>query len=223
MKAKTFLTLDTETVGLKPVNYVYDLAYTIHDRKGNIAAERSFLVRDIITDADKMMGAFYAKKIFNFYIPALDAGEIALHSWSDIVATIRSDISKHGVDVFNAYNARFDMGAIAATNGLLASGKVLQKPVDILCLWTFACATLLNRPTYKNLARAQGWVSEAKNFRTTAEHTYRYISGDYDFIEGHTALSDARIETEIFAACMRQRKPIPYNHIPAMPWQIPNR
>ena len=64
MKAKRFLIGDTETVGLKPVNFVYDFGYVIATRK-EILLQRSFLITEIITDAKKMMGAYFAKKILH--------------------------------------------------------------------------------------------------------------------------------------------------------------
>ena len=39
--------------------------------------------------------------------------------------------------------------------------------------------------------------SESGNYSTTAENVYRYISGNTEFVEEHTALADSEIETEI--------------------------
>lgn len=214
------MTIDTETVGLPPVNFVYDIGYTIHDKKGNILIARAFLVAEVITDAKKMMGAFYAKKIFSYYIPALDSQKIKLHSWDSIAKTIAKDCDDFSVDVVTAYNARFDIGAIRSTSKMLGTGKVLKRPVDMLCVWNFACNVLLNRPSYHNIAGSQNWISAAGNVRTTAEHTYRFITGNYDFEETHTALDDALIETEILAKCFSAKKKIPYNQLPSMPWQV---
>jgi len=196
IKQKIFLTLDTETVGLPPKNFVYDVGYTIHNKAGEIFAARSFLVRDVITDPKKMMSAFYAKKIFSFYIPALDEGTMKL------------------------WDANFDIRDMNSTNALLKGAPIIPRPVDRLCIWNFACNVLLNRPTYHAMADANGWRSRAGNVRTTAEHTYRYITGLTDFIESHTALHDAEIETDILTRCFAQKKTIPYNELPAMPWQI---
>ena len=67
-------------------------------------------------------------------------------------------------------------------------------------------------------------MSEAGNLRTGAEYAYRFCRGDWGFIEDHTALSDAEIETEILAACYASRKAIPYNIIDGTPpWQIVNK
>ena len=220
IKAKTFLTLDTETVGLPPLNLVYDLGYTIHNKAGVIVARRNWLIEDIITDGRAMMGAFYAKKIFSFYIPALDAQTVRLAKWVDVVEMLAADIIDYDVDVVTAYNARFDVGALRATALKMQTGKILPRKVDLLCIWQFACETVLKSPSYHRAAAQHGWISEAQNVRTTAEHTYKYITGQPDFVEGHTALSDAEIETEILAHCFRQKKKIPYNNLSGIPWRV---
>lgn len=68
-----------------------------------------------------------------------------------------------------------------------------------------------------------GWVSPAGNIKTGAEFAHRYCSGDYSFIEDHTALSDARIETFIMAECFKLKKRVPYGKINGSPWRIVNK
>lgn len=214
IKKKVFLTTDTETCGLQPHNLVYDIGYHIHDKKGNIAVSRNWLVDEIITDGVRMMGAFYAKKIFNWYIPALDAGTIKLRTWEGICSTMRNDILVHGVDVIAAYNARFDTSAIRATsNALGLSGAIVPHGVDLLCIWQTACQTILNRSTYHRFAAAHDLVTDAGNVKTSAEAAHRYITNQPYFIETHTALDDATIEVGILANCFKQKKAIPYNHM----------
>lgn len=41
-----------------------------------------------------------------------------------------------------------------------------------------------------------------------AEVIYKYISGNYDFVESHTGLEDVLIEKEILAYCFRKHKPM---------------
>ena len=53
---KTILTLDTETVGLE--GHVYDVGYCITNKRGDILAERNWLVEENFTNAKRMMGAF---------------------------------------------------------------------------------------------------------------------------------------------------------------------
>ena len=225
IKPNTFLTIDTETCDL--AGNVYDIGWTIHNKRGEIRREFNALVLETFSDPRKMMGAFYADKLFTHYAPMLERGEIVRMPWLDIVAQLRADIIEHDVTVLCAYNLAFDKRVLAQTHDLLGDGqKLLPRWVELLDIWRFACETKLNQATYKRLARAQDWVSDAGNIRTGAQYAYRFCSGDWGFIEDHTALSDARIETSILAECFRQKKRIPYGLVKdkygSQPWRIPN-
>lgn len=219
MQKNIFLILDTETADLSGA--VYDVGYTIATKKGDILVERNFLVEEIFTNADKMMGAFYARKIFTHYARMLNDDEIGLTPWVCIVDQINKDIADYDVTVVAAYNAGFDTRVMASTHKMLGNtGKVLQHPCKLLDIWQFACETKLSQKQYVNMARENGWVSPKGNIKTGAEFAYRFITRDYQFIEDHTALSDARIETEILAECFKQRKRVPYGKINAQPWRL---
>jgi len=215
-----FLVLDTETADL--TGNVYDVGYTITNKRGEILREYTALVSEIFTDADLMMGGFYAKKTFSHYAPMLDAGEISLVPWLDIVSTMQADIADYGVNVLAAYNLGFDKRVMSHTNKLLGNGPVFATAPKMLDIWQFACETKLNSATYKSLAFDQGWVSAAGNIRTGAEYAYRFCAGDWGFIEDHTALSDAKIETSILAACFAAKKRVPYGIVNGQPWRIVN-
>jgi len=219
---KTILVLDTETVGLE--GHVYDVGYCITNKRGDILAERNWLVEENFTNAKRMMGAFYAGKHFTHYARMLQDGDIRLTAWADIVAALRADISAFGVNVIAAYNAGFDFRVIAQTHADLGfSGSVIESPIQVLDIWQFACETKLSQKSYANIARSLGWVSPAGNIKTGAEFAYRYVSGDVDFIEDHTALSDAQIEVAILAECFRQKKAVPYGKINGSPWRLVNK
>ena len=218
----TIATIDTETVGLE--GHVYDIGYCIHNKRGEIALERNWLVEENFTDPAKMMGAFYAGKHFTHYARMLQDGEVRLTPWAEIVATMRADFLVHGVNVVAAYHAGFAFRVLAQTHRELAGeGKMLTDAVKVLDIWQFACETKLSQKAYANIARAMGWVSPAGNIKTGAEFAHRYCSGDHSFIEDHTALSDARIEVEILAECFRQKKRVPYGVVNASPWRIVNQ
>ena len=216
---KTIMVLDTETCDL--AGNVYDVGYTIANRKGEIVTQYNALVSEIFTDAEKMTGAFYAKKLFTHYAPMLDAGTIRLQSWADIVAQMQNDAETFGVNVLAAYNLGFDRRVMRQTNNLLGLGPIMPA-MEMLDIWQFACETKLSQQTYKDIARANGWVSSKGNIRTGAEYAYRFCSGDFGFIEDHTALSDAIIETDILTACYASKKRVPYGIMNAQPWRIVN-
>lgn len=215
----TILVLDTETCDLS--GSVYDVGYTIANKKGEILATRNWLVEEIFLDAGRMMGAFYAKKMFTHYAPMLQNGEIRLTPWAEIVATLNSDIAEFGVTTLAAYNAAFDFRVMGATHKMLGfDGRVLSAPLQTLCIWQFACETRLSQKAYKEMAKDRGWVSPAGNIKTGAEFAYRYTANLPEFEEDHTALSDAIIETQIMAACFAMKKKIPYGKIGGAPWRL---
>jgi hypothetical protein len=151
------MVLDTETCDL--TGSVYDVGYTIADRKGNIATTRNWLVQEIFTDAKKMMGAFYAKKMFSHYAPMLNDGAVKLAAWSDIVQTMRDDCAAFGVTSIAAYNAAFDFRVMAATHKMLGNtDQILPAGLKKLCIWQFACETKLSQKSYVKMALANGWV-----------------------------------------------------------------
>ena len=219
IQKKIILVLDTECCDL--AGNVYDVGYTIADRKGTILTRKNWLVEEVFTDPDKMMGAFYAKKLFSHYAPMLDAGTIGLAPWSKIVSEMQIDVDAFGVNVLAAYNLGFDRRVMRQTNKRFGLGPILPA-MDMLDIWQFACETKLSQARYKEIARELGWVSAAGNIRTGAEYAYRFCSGDFGFIEDHTALSDAVIETKILADCYACKKSVPYGIVNAQPWRIVN-
>lgn len=222
---RSIILLDTETADL--TGSVYDIGYVITDKAGKIRQERNWLVSEIFTDAKKMMGAFYARKLFTHYAPMLERGAITLTPWEQIVATIQDDCEVFDVNTVAAYNLAFDRRVLKSTHNMLGhTGKILPHKMDQLCIWRFACETKLNSALYKKLARDLGWITSAGNIKTGAENAYRFCAGDWGFIEEHTALSDALIENEILRSCFATKKTIPYNKVKdkysTHPWRIVN-
>jgi len=214
-----FMVIDTETADLS--GNIYDIGWVICDKNGNIFAEYNALVTEVFTDSKKMMGAYYAHKLFTHYAPMLDQQAIHLERWENIVAIMNAHIEQYAVTTICAYNAAFDFRVIGNTHKNLGfSGKALNASVKTLDIWRFACETKLQQKAYKKIAKKLGWVSKAGNINSGAEYAYRFCSGEFGFIEDHTALSDARIEAQILAACFRTKKSIPYNQIGGQPWRL---
>ena len=90
----TIATIDTETVGLE--GHVYDIAWCIHNKRGDIRIERNFLVEENFTDPAKMMGAFYAGKHFTHYARMLQDGEVRLTPWACLLYTSPSPRDQRG-------------------------------------------------------------------------------------------------------------------------------
>ena len=73
-------------------------------------------------------------------------------------------------------------------------------------VWGLACRYLLNEE-YKQMCIENGWASASgKYFTTNAEKVFRFLSGDMEFEEHHTAIEDCLIESEIFARVVKKTK-----------------
>ena len=219
MRKHIYLVTDTECVGLTNKS-VYDIAWRIVDKHNTVMCERSYLVREVITNGRLMYDAFYAKKVFDHYIPRIASGSLILKDWNEIKAIMRDDIATHQANVFCAYNLGFDAQAIKHTNALFNTDKFLGAPIALLDLWNLACHSILSHKHFITTAINQGWVSNKGNIQTSAEKAYAYVSGDYGFVESHTALEDVVIETEILHRSLRQKKAKMFNKLNSSPWKI---
>lgn len=81
--------------------------------------------------------------------------------------------------------------------------------VPMIDVWGVACANLINTCKYKNKCLAEGLLTNSGTFfSTSAETAKKYIDNEYGFVEDHTALSDAEIETEILFKSLKNGKRI---------------
>lgn len=77
----------------------------------------------------------------------------------------------------------------------------------IVDLWGVACERLINIDKYKNYCLENNLLTaSAIYFKTSAETSFQYLMRDHNFIEDHTALSDARIEMQILTKALKKGK-----------------
>lgn len=99
------------------------------------------------------------------------------------------------------------------------------KEYPLFDIWNLACKHVLNSDEYRETCREQGWKTESgKYYKTSAETAFRFIMGENDFEEAHTALNDAEIESAIFGKICggRNKKNLEYG-IVAFPFRIVGR
>lgn len=81
----------------------------------------------------------------------------------------------------------------------------------LIDIWALACDRLLNTNKYRKYCCDNNFFTDSKKFfKTSAEVSYRYLIKDNEFVESHTALSDAEIETFILAKALKRGKSEPY-------------
>ena len=85
--------------------------------------------------------------------------------------------------------------------------ELRDKSYPLFDIWGIACEFLLNNTDYKEVCIKNGWLTASgKYFKTSAECAFRFCENQKDFIESHTALDDAEIETKIFSKAVKKNK-----------------
>lgn len=226
-RKKYLMTLDVETtnnqIGVKNApndGLVYDIGFTIHDKKGNIYAKRSFAIKEIILDKDLMNTAYYKRKL-PLYWERIEKGQMELISLWNARKRIKKAIEYFGITEVYAFNANFDYTTLNNTVRL-CSGSACRwffpYGVQICDIWHIACQVLGTQKTFQweNVRNNNG------NLVTNAERMFAYLSQNEFFEEEHTGLSDAIVETEILARCFKSHKSIS-KKINRSCWRIPQK
>lgn len=74
-------------------------------------------------------------------------------------------------------------------------------------LWGLSCDRLLDNSRYKNYCLENNLLTtSAQYFKSSAETCFQYCAKNYNFIEDHTALSDAKIEAYILSKILKKGK-----------------
>lgn len=214
MKKNIYCIIDTETAGGLFAPLCYDIALIIFDRSGHEYTRKNWLVREVWNDAEKMNSAYYAwKRPLYDTIPAMLVN--AIRFAEDFTSTL----AEFGVTHILAYNLKFDLRAISNTTKTFISGYIFNPSIKNLDIWGMACELLLNTAKYRKTAEENGWMTDKGNFKTSAEVAYRYLTGENDFDESHTALDDCDIEKVIFLTCLNKKKKFSGGII-ANPWKL---
>lgn len=226
-RVKYYIVVDVETAGGLDNPLVYDIGFAITDRQGRIYEKFSYMIREIWENRALMLSAYYSEKIPK-YEKDIEAGKREVVSFLEMRDIMLDVMKKYKVEVIGAYNLLFDTRALSTTLKFITKDNKAKfltrdfKGIKQLCIWCLACQNLYTQKTFGKMAIRHNWITEAGNFRTSAEIGYRFLTGDVDFIEEHTGLEDVLIEIEIMAYALRQNKKRKKG-VFAHPWRIPNQ
>ena len=88
--------------------------------------------------------------------------------------------------------------------------ELRNEDFPIVDLWGLACQRLINNKRYKDYCLKNGLLTQSGlYFKSSAETSFQYLAKEYNFIESHTALDDALIETKILAKALQKGKVFP--------------
>ena len=195
---KRIIVLDTETLGVFDAR-VYNLGYVVADlADGKVIKARDYLNREIYDNENLMKTAYYYNKK-PLYEKKLADGKCKKMNWAYILRILKRDMNKYGVDGIYAYNSRFDTRSIAVT--CERSGVKTNPTADgIIDIWKgMTDPRITQSPEYIEFCRRNGFMTKHKKPRpqAKAETVFRFLTGQTDYQEEHTALADSLIELEI--------------------------
>jgi hypothetical protein len=226
-------TLDVETTkptGKDKFPRVYDLGYLIHDNKGNILQERSFIILEgferFLQEGFSEYVAFYAKKAQTYYMPEMLKYYMGLTTkkWQPVTMaeareTMYKDFEKYKVNSIQAYNASFDKRELETAWKFLGNTENFLPDFPIYDIWSMAVSVIGCTPTYLKWCDSHNLYTEkGNNPKTSAEALYSFIVRDENFQESHTGLEDCHIEKDIYLACVKKHKKM-RKDIYAHPWR----
>lgn len=210
-----YIVLDCETTDKTPRvsdraqpenSLVYDLGWVIYDNKtGEVLRERSFVIAETFYDNRRMQSAYYASKLPQYH-EGIKRGEWVVAGFREVWQTLRADCKEFGVSKAWAYNCQFDEKALNSTLDHYSNGYnhwFMPYKLRLNDIWDY-CSNITSTTAYLKFCDKNGYFTPKGNPITNAETVYRFISGARDFVEDHTALSDARIEMEILKAARKK-------------------
>lgn len=193
------LVFDTETANLeKP--FCYNVGYVIYNTdEQKIVLARDYVVEQVWHNTMLFTTAYYSNKR-EIYVSRMRGKTATLDKWGYICQRMYRDIVEFEVKDGYAYNSKFDEGVFAFNCDWF---KTIN-PLDTIAVHDIRgyVGEFVVSDEYKQFCEERQLYTESGNYSTTAEAVYRYVSGDDEFIEEHTALADSRIECEILAHCV---------------------
>ena len=194
------IVFDTETTSLdKP--FCYNVGYVIYDtEQGAVLTSKEYVVEQIWHNLPLFSTAYYANKR-KFYVKEMRARRIKLEKFGYICQSMIRDIKNYQVVSAYAYNSSFDEKVFSFNCDWFKCNNPFDN-IPIFDIRGFVHNSLIGKD-YKTFCDNHGYYTESGNYSTTAETVYRFITQNTDFVENHTALDDALIETDILLLCIR--------------------
>lgn len=192
---------DTETISTTEKVFCYNVGYVISDTDSHAVLEkRDFVVEQIWHNTELFETAYYADKK-PIYIKAMRKREAIMNKWGYIMGQMIRDFKAYNVQYAYAFNSPFDDRVFSFNCNWFHTRNPFDN-VPIFDILGPVSKVITNTLEYKQYCEKHQFLTDAGNYKGTAETVYRFIQDDETFVEDHTALSDSEIETEILLYCL---------------------
>lgn len=206
---KKIMVVDTETVSIDK-KFCYNIGYTILEivdsENYTVLEKRDFLVKQVWRNTMLFSTAYYANKkpiYTNMLRHKEDYNNISVLKYNEIMEAIQKDIDFYNIEFVYAYNSPFDEAVFEFNcDWFKCENPFAELPFyDIRAYFIDMVENTSN--CYKSWCDKKEYYTDNGNYSTTAEIAYRFVTGEDDFIESHTALHDSEIESIILTFCYR--------------------
>lgn len=192
------VTFDTETISTtKP--FVYNIGYVISDEDGDTIISHDFIVSETWNNKMLFNTAYYADKQ-DIYISRMKGKHVAKRKWLDIITLMAQEFETYNVQHGYAYNSDFDERVFAFNADWFKTFNPLEN-VEVHDIRGYAHQAFCRSDDYADFCEKFGLFTDSGNYSSTAETLFKYVTGETDFEEEHTALADSIIELHVLLAC----------------------
>ena len=196
------MVFDTETTSLeKP--FCYNIGYIIMDTESReVRIKRDFVVEQVWHNTMLFTTAYYADKR-EIYVNRMKARKVRMEKFGYITQQMYRDIVEFEIQHAYAYNSPFDVKVFAYN----CEWFKCINPLDTVAVHDirgYVHKKIAWSEHFQALCDEHGWYTESGNYSTTAETLFRYLTGDVEWQEEHTALADSEIEGAILCECIER-------------------
>lgn len=190
---------DTETTNLeKP--FCYNIGYVIVNTDTyEMLVKRDCVVEQVWHNPMLFTTAYYADKREK-YVAAMRSRKATMAKYGYICQSMIRDFIKYNVEGAYAFNSPFDDKVFTYN----CEWFKCNNPFDNMPIFDIRGYVhhFMVDDNFKAFCEEHEYFTDSGNYSTTAETMYRYLTGNTEFIEDHTALSDSEIESSILLKCI---------------------
>lgn len=190
MKEKIFAIIDTETLGgaAQTKCPTYHCAGIAFSKTEEVSRINIVVLENLMLD-----NAFYGQFKKEYYRDLLrEPSTVICYTEEEAKAIFSQWLVENNISCACAHNSGFDFNKTFVAECI--------DGMEFIDTWLAFFETIGQYRKYNKFCCENGFVTAKGSIQMTAEVCYRFLSGEIDFVEEHTALADCEIEMEILKA-----------------------
>ena len=193
---------DTETIDTEHP-YCYNVGFVVYDTERKAILDmREYVVEQVWHNPMLFSTAYYADKR-PLYVSRMKGKKIKMTKWGYMCREMTTIFETLDVEMAFAYNSPFDKRVFEFNCEYFHTINPFDN-IPIVDIIPYVHNKIGFTPKFKAFCEKHELFTESGNYSANAENVYRFISGDTEFIEEHTALADSKIELEILLECIKR-------------------